>query len=93
MPEYVYVILFVILVTVLISLWVSKKKKEVWSGTLVKKEWDPGDEDSSSSYVLVFETEDGKKKKFRTPDQRYYDQWEVGDRAEKKEGDFFPSKA
>lgn len=72
--------------------WVSKKKKEVWSGKLLKKDWDPGDEDSSSSYVLVFETEEGKKKTFRTPDQRYYDQWEVGDRAEKKAGDFFPSK-
>jgi hypothetical protein len=92
MPEYVYSIILVVIIVVVMMWWVSKKKSEVWKGELIKKSWNPGDMDNSPSYTLIFKTEEGKKKKFHTPDQRYYDTWEIGDRAEKVKGDFFPKK-
>jgi len=92
MPEYVYSIILVVLIVAIMVWWVAKKKKEVWKGELIKKSWNPGDMDNTPSYTMIFKTEEGKKKRFNTPDQRYYDQWEVGDRAEKVKGDFFPKK-
>jgi len=51
-----------------------------------------GDEDRSGSYHIVFRTDEGKKKKFSTRDEGYYNSWNVGDRCEKRRGDFFPVK-
>jgi len=51
-----------------------------------------GDEDSSGTFKYEFKTDTGKKKKFTSPDQKYFDQWTVGDKAIKKKGEFFPKK-
>ena len=59
---------------------------------MIKKNFNRGDEDTSASYFLVFRTDDGKKKRFSTPSVKYWDEWEVGDRAKKVKGEFFPSK-
>lgn len=92
MPDFVYSIILVLVIVVVAAIWISKKQKETWQGVLVKKSYDAGDEDSSSTFRYEFKTDDGKKKKFTSPDQSYYDQWKEGDRAIKNKGDFFPKK-
>ncbi|HNR52881.1 MAG TPA: hypothetical protein PKI16_00090 [Candidatus Dojkabacteria bacterium] len=92
MPEYVYSIILVVVIVVIMVWWVSKKKGEIWKGTFEKKNYVSGDEDSSDSYYIVFKTDEGKKKRFTTRDMGYYNSWNVGDRCEKRKGDFFPVK-
>lgn len=92
MPEYVYAILFVVVIVAITLWWVKKKKDEEWKGTFEKKKYIPGDEDSVGSYNIVFRTEQGKKKRFSTADENYFNMWNVGDRCEKRKGDFFPVK-
>ena len=72
--------------------WTMKKKNEEWEGVLEKKSMKHGDEDISSYYYLHFRTTDGKKKKFSTPSQTYWDTWQEGEKAKKKKGEFFPVK-
>lgn len=93
MPEYVYSIILVVIIVVVMTVWVSKKKNEEWEGVLVKKKYDAGDEDSSGTFRYEFKTNEGKKKSFTSPDQKYFDSWNEGDRAIKKKGEFFPQKA
>jgi hypothetical protein len=69
-----------------------RKKDDEWKGELVKKRFNRGDEESRPSYILIFKTDEGKKKRFSTPSEEYWHEWEVGDRAEKVKGEFFPSK-
>lgn len=92
MPEYVYSIILVLVIVGIMVWWVGKKKKEEWEGEVIKKKYSPGDYESSASYTIIFKTDKGKKKRFTTADSKYYDQWNEGDRAEKKKGEFFPSK-
>ena len=92
MPEYVYSLVIVIAIVVVMIWWVAKKRKEVWKGEVIKKNYSPGDSENSPSYTIVFKTDEGKKKRFTTADSKYYDQWNEGDRAEKKKGEFFPTK-
>lgn len=92
MPEYVYSIILVIVIVVVMAWWVSKKKSEEWKGTFEKKNYVSGDEDSVDSYNIVFKTDSGKKKRFSTRDEGYYNLWNTGDRCEKRKGDFFPVK-
>ena len=73
-------------------LWSKKRKDDEWKGELIKKRYNMGDEDSTPSYVLVFKTDEGKKKRFNTPSEKFWNEWEVGDRAEKRKGEFFPTK-
>ena len=92
MPEYICSFTVFAFILGIMLWWGTKKRTEVWTGELIKKSWNPGDMDNTPSYTMIFKTEEGKKKRFNTPDQRYYDQWEIGDRAEKVKGDFFPKK-
>ena len=72
--------------------WYIGKRNDVWKGELIKKTSNPGDMDTNPYYYLHFKTEEGKKKKFSTPSEQYWNTWKVGDRAEKVKGDFFPKK-
>lgn len=92
MPDYVYSIILVIIIVVIMAFWITKKKNEEWNGTLIKKKYDMGDEDTSGTFHYEFRTDGGKKKKFTSPDQKYFEQWNEGDKAIKKKGDFFPQK-
>lgn len=93
MPDYVYSIILVVIIVVVMAWWVSKKKGEVWEGILVKKEYDSGNEDTAGTFRYEFKTNEGKKKKFSTPDRAYFDKWTEGDKAIKKKGEFYPEKA
>ena len=92
MPEYVYSIVLVLAIIGIMVWWVVKKRGEEWKGEVIKKSYSPGDYENSPSYTVVFKTDGGKKKRFITADSKYYDSWNEGDRAEKKKGEFFPSK-
>lgn len=94
MNETVLTIVFVGVVTGLVSWHVARQKKSSWKGTLVeKKQKTQDDEDSgpSTSYKLIFRTVEGKKKKCSVHSS-VYNQWNVGDRAEKISGEWLPSK-
>jgi hypothetical protein len=92
MPEYVYSIIAVVVVTGIMIWWVSKKKGEEWEGELFKKRHVPGDMDTTDSYKLIFKTTEGKKKRFSASNSKMFDEWEVGDKAKKVKGEFFPTK-
>jgi len=91
MPEWIYSLIAVIAVTVLVSLFVSKRKGEEWKGELVKKKHTSGDADTTETFTLVFKKEDGKKRRF-TVRREVFDSWTEGDKAEKLKGDFTPKR-
>lgn len=92
MPEYIYSIFLVVVLIIFFSIWSLRKKNEIWEGSLEKKNFSPGDEDSSPSYKLIYRTKEGKKKTFTTYHQNTYDSWNIGDKASKKKGEYFPTK-
>lgn len=92
MPEYVYSIILIIVIIVVVMLWSNKKKNDEWEGDLVKKKLNRGDMETRDSYLLVFKTNEGNKKRFNTPSEEFWNEWEVGDRARKVKGEFFPEK-
>jgi hypothetical protein len=84
-------IVFVVVVTVILSLVSLRQKNSSWQGTLTKKEFNEGDEDSSDSYSIIFTTESGKKVKM-TVGKAYYDQVSIGEKFVKKAGEYMPLK-
>ena len=73
-------------------IFTQKKKKEVWKGTLEKKKKNYSSEDSIDTFTLVFRTDEGRKKNVTVTDRNFFDSWEVGDLAEKKQGEYYPTK-
>lgn len=91
MPEYVYSIILVVVIVVVVMIFTKKKKEEVWKGTLEKKKKNYSTEDTIDTFTLVFRTDEGRKKNVTVTDRNFFDSWEVGDLAEKKQGEFFPT--
>ena len=92
MPEYVYSIILVVVIVVVVMISTKKKKAEVWKGKLEKKRINHGDEDTMDTYRLIFRTDEGKKTGITISTRDFFNSWEVGDLAEKKQGEFFPTK-
>lgn len=92
MPEYMYSVIVVILLVIFFAWWTVKKRDDQWEGVLEKKKFKAADEDSSAYFHLTFRSNEGKKKKFSTYDQKYWESWNEGDRAIKNKGEFFPTK-
>jgi len=92
MPEYVYSIILVVVIVVAVMIFTKKKKEEIWKGTLEKKKKNYSTEDSIDTFTLVFRTDEGRKKNVTVTDRNYFDSWEAGDLAEKKQGEYFPTK-
>ena len=98
-PMIIFFIIFAALIigflTVVIRL-VSKGKAMAWTGTLIDKMHKTREEDDSDRvthyYTLVFKTSDGKEMKVGTS-KEVYDGYNIGDRAEKKSGEFWPKKS
>lgn len=80
--------------TVVIKL-VSKGRKMAWKGTLIDKMHETREEYDSDKvnhfYTLVFKTEDGKVLKVGTS-KEVWDEYKIGDKAEKKSGELWPKK-
>jgi hypothetical protein len=74
---------------------VAGGRKMAWTGTLVDKLHNTKDEDDSKRvnhfYTLVFKTNEGKEIKVGTS-KEMFDQYTIGDRAEKKSGEFWQKK-
>ena len=74
---------------------VKKQKQQGWKGKLVDKEHlEYEDDDSAYSkdlYTLIFKTEQNQEVKLHAP-KKIYDQWQVGDKAEKIPGELYPQK-
>ncbi len=92
MPEYIYSIILVVIIIIVVMISTKKKKQEIWKGTLEKKKENYVDEDSTQTYSLIFRTEQGKKKKMIISNRDTYDSWSVGDKVEKKQGEYYPMK-
>lgn len=73
-------------------IFTQKKKEEVWKGTLEKKKKNYSSEDSIDTFTLVFRTDEGRKKNVTVTDRNFFDSWEVGNLAEKKQGEYYPTK-
>lgn len=91
MNETVLTIIFVAAVTAFFSYLAMKQKKSAWKGILIDKKIKTDDE-NSDSYQLIFKTDEGKKVKVQIATKEGFDQFQVGDRFEKKSGEFFPVK-
>jgi len=75
---------------------VAKGRASAWKGELVDKLYNTqrdfdNDKKVNQFFTLVFKTEDGKTIKVGTSKQ-VYDTYNIGDKAEKKSGEFWPKK-
>jgi hypothetical protein len=78
--------------TAVLSFFSFREKKSFWKGTLIKKDYqEADDEGGSDSYLLVFKTDKGKNVSVRV-NQNIYDNYKIGDQAEKKSGEYLPVK-
>ena len=91
MPEWIYSVFALVVITGVIVFFVIKNKNDEWEGELFKKRYTPGDMDSSESFKLIFKTTEGKKKRVQVK-KRVYEEWNEGDKAKKVKGAFTPEK-
>ncbi len=95
MNETVLTVVFVLGVTAIFSYFSYRQKKSSWTGELVDKKYIEADTDDDSStpekHILVFKTDSGKKVNV-TVSKDTYNAFNLGDRAAKKSGDYYPVK-
>lgn len=95
MPDAYNSIIGFLIVTAVLSLIFLKKKNTSWKGSLIDKKhkeiYDEDGENSVDRWILIFETESGKKKKVSVKKEEF-DQAVVGEKYEKKKGSFTPIK-
>lgn len=98
-PMVVFLIIFSVIVFIFLRVVIKlivKGRAQAWKGELIDKIYKTNrDFDNSKKinefYTLVFRTEEGKIIKVGTS-KLVYDDYKVGDRAEKKSGEFWPNK-
>lgn len=92
MNEIILTIIFVLIVTAYFTYLAYRQKKSAWTGTLTKKKQSHDDESGTSSYLLIFKTDTGKKAKIRVATQQAFDQFELNAKYQKKSGQYHPEK-
>jgi len=92
MPDYIYSIILVVVIIVIVMISTKKKKQEIWKGKLEKKKQNYADENTTETYSLIFRTDEGKRKRVTISSRDIYDSWNVGDMAEKRQGEYYPTK-
>jgi uncharacterized protein YxeA len=92
MPEYIYSIILVVIIIVIGIYTAKKRRDDQWSGVLEKKKQNYSDENSIDTYTLIFRTEEGKKKKVTINSLNDFNNWNIGDKAEKRKGEYFPNR-
>lgn len=74
---------------------ITKQKQQSWKGELKDKEHLEYEDDDSGYtkdlYTLIFKTDQNQEIKLPVP-KKIYDQWQIGDKAEKKSGELYPQK-
>ncbi|PIU33638.1 hypothetical protein COT03_02805 [Candidatus Shapirobacteria bacterium CG07_land_8_20_14_0_80_39_18] len=90
-----FFLLLVVGFFVLVFKLVKKGRDSAWKGKLVEKKYVEGedfDTDRKTDYfTLIFETDEGKQIKVGV-DRQTYDEYKIGDQAEKRKGEFRPRK-
>ncbi len=89
----VYVIIFFLAMTAVLSLWSLNVKKSSWEGTLTEKHKDEDDESGKTLYYLIFQTNVGKKRVSLSSDQKTFNSWNIGDKGIKKSGEYLPQQS
>ncbi len=93
MSQNTQIIIFVSIVVVFLVVSAIKQRNSTWKGRVVKKKERKVSSDygaSSKLYTLIFETEDGKKKRANVK-KELYESTGVGNRFEKIKGKFSPN--
>jgi hypothetical protein len=75
---------------------INKGRKSAWKGELIDKLYNEKEDMDDSSktnhfYTLVFQTDEGKQVKVGVS-QKMYNDYKIGDKAEKKSGEFWQKK-
>lgn len=91
MNEIILTIIFVLFVTAIVTYSSFRQKKSAWKGSLIDKKIKEDDE-SGNSYKLIFKTDTGKKVKIQVATRKAFDEFKIGDKYEKKSGEYFPFK-
>lgn len=98
-PIIVFLIFFGILIlgffSIVIKL-INRGRKSAWKGVVIDKLYNEAEDFDDSSktnhfYTLVFQVENGQQIKVGVS-KTMYDDYQIGNRAEKKSGDFWPKK-
>jgi len=92
MSPYIYSIILIVIIVIFTTIYGKKRMNEEWKGELIKKRKDFTDENSIDTYTLVFKTEDGKKKRTKINSLSDFNNWNIGDKVEKKKGEYHPRK-
>lgn len=92
MNETLLTVMMVVLVTAFFSFISLKQKKSSWKGTLIDKKVKEDDESGQKFYQLIFKTEEGKKVKVQVTGESAFNKFIIGDKFEKKAGEYFPEK-
>ena len=92
MSPYIYSIILIVIIVIFTTIYGKKRMNEEWKGELIKKRKDFTDENSIDTYTLVFKTEDGKKKRTKINSLSDFNKWNIGDKVEKKKGEYHPRK-
>jgi len=91
MNQTIQTIIAVIVVTVILTLWDLKKKQSAWKGVVVDKNHVEADEDGAEQFIVVFQTEAGKKVSIGVF-EKTFNEFNKGDKVAKKAGEYFPTK-
>lgn len=98
LPIIVFGVVFLILILGFLGLiikLVKKGKDSFWKGELIDKKYVQGEDFDTGRkedyYTLIFKTEEGKQIKVGVA-REVYDEYKIGDRAEKVKGDFHIKK-
>ncbi len=89
MNETLLTIIFVAGVTIIFTFISLRQKNSAWKGVLTDKKIKT-DSDDNSSYRLIFRTDEGKRVKVSVATKQGFDQFQIGERFEKKTGEYFP---
>ncbi|NLB12351.1 hypothetical protein GX830_03205 [Candidatus Dojkabacteria bacterium] len=92
MSPYIYSIILIVIIVIFTTIYGKKRMNEEWKGELIKKRKDFTDENSIDTYTLVFKTEDGRKKRTKINSLSDFNNWNIGDKVEKKKGEYHPRK-
>lgn len=97
MPQWLFNVIVIGGIAGIIVYKAIKNKNDEWEGELTNKWAINNDEDSLSttvptSFMLVFKTDKGKKKRVVISNSDTFEQWKKGDRVIKRKGERIPEK-
>jgi hypothetical protein len=80
-----------IVVTAILTLISQRQKQSAWKGEIINKNHIEPDEDGPEKYQVICKSESGKKN-YVDVFQKDFETFQIGDKVEKKKGEYFISK-